>query len=172
VTQVLQALVLSVWTAMGVHSPEAPVISEAIAAAVVVEANAGRAPILGSFAEDTALAAVFAAHESNVSARPKTLFSWDARGGISCSYLQIPCALARQLSLVNQATYWFALLREGVRLCPGHPAAPLSGGCRGLARRISDRRVLQMRALLGPIVLRSSPDPQSSINDVSLLSSQ
>jgi hypothetical protein len=53
---------------------------------------------------------VYAALESLVSAHPRA-FSWDARGHVSCGYLQEPCGFVDHASLEEQSRYWLRIYR-------------------------------------------------------------
>jgi hypothetical protein len=136
----LKILVLAVWTAIHPAAPkllDAPEIAEAIAT-VITEDPAP--PVFGSREEDAAVMAYYALRES-----------WLRKGvvgdnGRSFGVWQEPEATGRK-DVLTQARAWVAVLREGARLCPASPAAPLSGGCVA-ARKVADRRVTRARALL------------------------
>jgi hypothetical protein len=59
---------------------------------------------------EVALLTTYAWLESRAKVQPRP-WSWDAKANVSCSYLQIPCAVARRLSLADQARYWLRELR-------------------------------------------------------------
>jgi hypothetical protein len=136
----LKILVFAVWTAIHPAAPklvDAPEIASAIAT-VVSEDPAP--PVFGSREEDAAVMAYYALRES-----------WLRKGvigdnGRSFGVWQEPASTGKA-DVLTQARAWVAVLREGARLCPASPAAPLSGGCVA-ARKLADRRVKRARALL------------------------
>ena len=136
----LKILVLAVWTAIHPAAPklvDAPEIATAIATVVSQDPQP---PVFGSREEDAAVMAYYALRES-----------WLRKGvvgdhGKSFGVWQEPEATGKA-DVLTQARAWVAVLREGARLCPESPAAPLSGGCVA-ARKLADRRVKRARALL------------------------
>lgn len=136
----LRVLVLAVWSAINPAAPklvDAPEIATAIATVVSEDPQA---PVFGSREEDAAVMAYYALRES-----------WLRKGvvgdnGRSFGVWQEPASTGRA-DVLTQARAWVATLREGARLCPASPAAPLSGGCVA-ARKVADRRVKRARALL------------------------
>ena len=140
----LRAICLLVW--QGYTTPDANEIAESIATAVLEEP----APVFGSAEEDASVLAVFALGESGLYRTPRPQ-SWDARAGVSCGYLQEPCAFVRDRSVLEQTRYWLDLARRGTVLCPENPVAPLSGGCHGAARRLADSRVARVRGMLATL---------------------
>jgi hypothetical protein len=148
----LVALVLALWSAASpaaVRSPDARAIAEAAAQAVLDDAE--HAPALGSHAEDLAAMAEWARLESGLQRAPRPQ-SWDARAGISCGPWQEPCPFVARADLRGQARYWLELLHRGAVICPESPGAPLSGGCHGAGRRLSNARLARARALLSALV--------------------
>jgi hypothetical protein len=140
----LRALVLAIWSALGVQSRDAEQLAD-VAALVVLE-DADNAPVFGSHAEDLAVEAVYLAEESGAHLRPRPM-SWDAIAGVSCGAWQAPCFVVRSHDLLYQGRYWLMLLRRGQIVCPASPLAPVMGGCTA-ARRSADRRVALARSLL------------------------
>ena len=59
---------------------------------------------------EIALLTTYAWLESRAKVEPRP-WSWDAKANVSCSYLQIPCAVAHRLTLAEQARYWLRELR-------------------------------------------------------------
>lgn len=146
VTDILRALVFTVWQI--VHpsplSADAPAIADAIVEAVTFRARG--APVFSSHAEDLVVMALWAEGESGIALNPIPR-SHDAKDETSCGVWQEPCSFVRSHTLRDQARYWVWLLHEGMRICPASPAADLSGGCvRG--RPLADRRTARARALL------------------------
>lgn len=142
----LKLLVLAVWAAMTPRYDRAA-DADAIATAIaqVVAADGSRAPVMSSHAEDAALMAVYAARESMLDdcAVHAPISDWDHPSyGV---WQEGPQWRGKPISA--QARAWMYLLREGARICPESPAAPLSGGCTQ-ARKLADRRVREARELL------------------------
>lgn len=141
----LRALVLGIWSILGVHTPEAPVLADAIATAVVDDG--ARAPVFSSHAEDAAVLAEIVREESGVQTDPHP-YSWDSRAGKSCGAFQLACS-GLPVTLAGQARKALWLLHRGREACPESPAAPYLGACRiGAGRRIGDRRSAKARDLL------------------------
>jgi hypothetical protein len=118
----IHALVLALFAAIhpGADRAAEPAVVDAIASAT-------RDPA------ELALLVEFAWRESEAKEDPAPR-SHDARDLTSCGYLQEPCGFVRTHSLVAQSRYWLRLYREGQRICPAEPLAPLSGGCRRAAK--------------------------------------
>ena len=72
-------LVLALCALMGFAHPPQPIVSAI--------ANAAETP------EDAALLVVYGVHESGLSESPRP-WSWDARAGVSCGFLQLRCSLS------------------------------------------------------------------------------
>lgn len=85
--------------------PDARPIARAIVSAVEARAAAGLRPVTSSPAEDVALLAVYARHESTGTIHPVPL-SWDAKAGRSCGVWQMHCYAVRGWSLEAQAGTW------------------------------------------------------------------
>ncbi len=151
----LKILVLAVWSAIHPAAPklvDAPEIATAIATVVSEDPEP---PVFGSREEDAAVMAYYALKES-----------WLRKGvvgdnGRSFGVWQEPETTGKA-DVLTQARAWVAVLREGARLCPASPAAPLSGGCVA-ARKVADRRVKRARALLdmAKIQLAGASAPQA-----------
>lgn len=144
--EALRALCFAVWSAMTpsyAHAGDAAMIANAIAQAVVEDG--ANAPVMSSHAEDAALMAVYAARESNldVGAMHRPV---NARDHESAGPWQLGLEW-RSRPLAQQGKAWLYILREGARICPTSPAAPLSGGCRA-ARGLAERRTTEGRELL------------------------
>ena len=60
--------------------------------------------------KEVALMTVYAWKESGAQSLPRPQ-SWDAKAGVSCGFLQIPCTAAARLSLTGQGRYWLRELR-------------------------------------------------------------
>lgn len=125
--QQLVVLVFAVWNQLHAsQSADARRIADAIASAVEAE----RVPASGeSHAVDAALLGDYAFHESGLSEHPAP-WSWDARGGLSCGFLQLRCYLVDRQSLVQQAATWLGALRaaglaKGVDSSPARARARL-----------------------------------------------
>ena len=146
-TELLRALVMATWAAIhpGPLPPDAEPIADALVQAVMADAE--HSPALGSHAEDLVAMAVWAEHESRLRIEPRPE-SHDAVDGTSCSFLQIPCRLARRYTLAGQAKYWLWLAHYSARECPASPLAPLSSGSCARGRRLADYRTGLARATL------------------------
>lgn len=141
----MRALVLAVWSILGVKSAEAPVLADAIATAVAEDAK--NDPVLETHEADAALLAVVVLEESNVQTHP-TPNTWDAASGLSCGAFQLRCA-GLPATLAGQARRAVWHLHKGREVCPVSPAAPYVGGCRsGPGRVAGDRRVAKALATL------------------------
>jgi hypothetical protein len=149
---VLRALVFAVWSSL--HAGPLPADAVPIADALVTATlqRAHEAPALGSHALDLVTLAVWAEHESRLLLLPVPE-SWDARGGVSCGYLQLPCAFVATHSLADQASRWLQLLRWGARACPEAPAAPLSSGSCHRGRRLAEYRIGLARETLARLLV-------------------
>jgi hypothetical protein len=136
----LKILVFAVWSAIHPQAPkmkDAPEIAQAI---VTVVSEDPLPPVFGSREEDAAVMAYYALRESWL--RKNAV----GDNGRSFGVWQQPERVGKG-DVISQARAWVAVLREGARLCPDSPAAPLSGGCRE-ARKLADRRVRRARVLL------------------------
>lgn len=143
--EALRAIVLAIWSAMGLQpTPERQELADA--ALLVILEDASNPPVYGSHDEDLAVEAVYLAHESGAHRRPIPS-SWDALAGVSCGAWQEPCRLVHKWSALEQARYWLTLVRQAQRSCRAQPLAPVMGSCWG-ARRAADARVERARALL------------------------
>jgi hypothetical protein len=136
----LKLLVFAVWSAIHPAAPKLQDAPEIAAAIERVVSEDPQPPVFGSREEDAAVMAYWALKES-----------WLRKGvvgdgGRSFGVWQEP-AITGKADVLTQARAWVAVLREGARLCPVSPAAPLSGGCVA-ARKVADRRVKRARALL------------------------
>jgi hypothetical protein len=136
----LKLLVFAVWSAIHPAAPKLQDAPEIAAAIERVVSQDPQPPVFGSREEDAAVMAYWALKES-----------WLRKGvvgdgGRSFGVWQEP-AITGKADVLTQARAWVAVLREGARLCPDSPAAPLSGGCVA-ARKVADRRVKRARALL------------------------
>jgi len=136
----LKLLVFAVWSAIHPAAPKLQDAREIAAAIEKVVSEDPQPPVFGSREEDAAIMAYWALKES-----------WLRKGvvgdgGRSFGVWQEP-AITGKADVLTQARAWVAVLREGARLCPDSPAAPLSGGCVA-ARKVADRRVKRARALL------------------------
>jgi hypothetical protein len=134
-------LVLAVWRAFHPGLERAPTalpLARAIAQAVAEDS----APVW-PMPEEAAIVALWAVKESWLA--PNAV----GDHGQAFGYLQLHSAAGRGTEL-EQVRGWLALLREGARICPESPAAPLSGSCMG-ARALADRRVERATELLGAI---------------------
>lgn len=136
----LKILVFAVWSAIHPSAPKLVDAPEIASAIVTVVSEDPKPPVFGSREEDAAVMAYWALRES-----------WLRKGvvgdqGRSFGVWQEPASTGKA-DVLTQARAWVAVLREGARLCPESPAAPLSGGCVA-ARRLADRRVKRARALL------------------------
>ena len=97
----LSALVLAIWahmSALYAHQPDAGRIADAIAEAEPT-------------VEEAATAALYVALESGVNEHPRA-FSWDAKAGVSCGILQMPCAFVATHTLVEQVRWWLSAVRS------------------------------------------------------------
>lgn len=145
--QTIRALILSVWALISpelAHTHDASAVASALATVAVEDAD--KAPVFGSHDVDVVVQAVYVAGESGVNQNPRPQ-SWDAKDLLSCGILQERCAFVRSHSIIEQVRLWKQLLREGARVCPESPSAPLGGHCR-YARQLADARVAQARELL------------------------
>lgn len=139
----LLALVIAVQAAIAPGADklrDAREIATAIAYAVANEP----APVLASAEEDAAALVVWSWRESSF-----TRHAVGDRGMASPALgaWQIHAGPLIAFDLKAAAAYELKLAREGARVCPEQPFAPLSGGCRA-ARRLADRRVAWARKLL------------------------
>lgn len=149
-TQII-TLVLAIWAAIHPGLDKlgaAPEIANAIS--VIVEQDADKAPVYGSHAEDAAIMAYWAYRESTLNTRAV------GDGGVAHGVWQLHSACGNA-SVLQQARCWMSMLREGKRICPDAPAAPLSGGCRQ-ARKLVDRRVPFVRYLLRTALAKLAPE--------------
>jgi hypothetical protein len=73
------ALVLTLCALLGYRSPPLAIIR------AIADASAT--------AEDAALMVTYAVHESGLSEHPRP-WSWDARAGVSCGFLQLRCTIS------------------------------------------------------------------------------
>ncbi|HEY8041753.1 MAG TPA: hypothetical protein VIF15_18240 [Polyangiaceae bacterium] len=138
--EALRALAMAVWGGVHPTAPrmaDAPVIANAIATVIAQDAEP---PVFGSHEEDAAVMAYYALRESWLQVRAV------GDGGVSFGVWQEHASTGRA-DVVTQAKAWLVLLRDGARVCPASPAAPLSGGCTA-ARKLADKRVARARALL------------------------
>jgi hypothetical protein len=155
--EALVALCFAVWSAMTpsyAHVGDAAAIAGAIAQAVVDDGK--RAPVFSSHAEDAALAAVYAAHESSLNAH-----AWHESDNDEDHPSVGPWQLGVEWQgrpLFAQARVWLYMLHEGRRICSESPAAPLSGGCKR-ARRLADRRHAEATSLLATALHGFSQTP-------------
>ncbi len=136
----LKILVFAVWTAIHPAAPKLVDAPEIAAAIATVVSEDPAPPVFGGREEDAAVMAYYALRES-----------WLRKGvvgdhGKSFGVWQEPESTGKA-DVLTQARAWVAVLREGARLCPASPAAPLSGGCVA-ARKVADRRVKKALALL------------------------
>jgi hypothetical protein len=144
----LRALVLSIWSIVGVRSPEAPTIATAIATAVAEDSV--REPVFASHEEDAAVLAEIVREESQVQTEPRA-YSHDAKDGTSCGAFQLAC-VGLPKTLTGQARKALWLLHKGREVCPESPAAPYLGACKtGLGRRKADARVRSAIAALAKL---------------------
>jgi len=154
----LKTIILAIWAA--VH-PAAPRLADAseIADAITTVVSQDDEPVFGTREDDAAVMAYYALRESWL--RKGVI----GDGGRSFGVWQQSSATGRG-DVLTQARAWFRLLREGARICPASPAAPLSGGCNA-ARKVADRRVTRARELLGVAleklmaVTAANPIPQN-----------
>ena len=161
----LVKLVFGIWTAMaavpGQKPPgDAPAIADAIA--TVILENAHRRPVLGSHNEDAAAMSYWADKESNVQVHPA---HWiDPRTGKPVDSLAFGTyqthRLGNDASAIDYARDWRRQLRDGKKVCPESPLAPLSGSCH-LARPLADRRAREMRKLF--VQALATLDPESEL---------
>jgi hypothetical protein len=145
----LKMLILAIWAAIHPAAPKCANASEIADAIATVVSQDTQPPVFASHEEDAAVMAYYALRES-----------WLRKGAIgdagrSFGVWQERAATGRA-GVVTQAHAWLALLREGARICPESPAAPLSGGCVA-ARRMADRRVARARELLNAAKRALSP---------------
>jgi hypothetical protein len=98
-----------VTTALG-KGPDRDVLAKEIVKAV--RADGENPPLTGSHAEDAALLGIYSKHESGANIAPQP-WSWDARAGVSCGYLQLPCNVVQHVSLADQARLWLKWARQG-----------------------------------------------------------
>lgn len=146
----LVKLVLAIWSVSGHSLPkDAPVIADAIVTVTLDAAASGKPPVLGSYNEDIAAQAYWAEKESSVRLHPG---HWvDPRTGKEVDPIaQGPFQTHRlgpDATAIEYARDWRRQLRDGAKVCPESPLAPLSGSCH-LARPLADRRVREARALL------------------------
>lgn len=106
----LRAVVLAVWAAYlpgGERMGDARSISLAIAQAVAQDTRAGDTPL----ETEAAVQAYYAMRESHLDRRPYP-HSWDASAGVSCDFLQLPCALIRGRAPVEQARMWLSWVHD------------------------------------------------------------
>lgn len=144
-TQAIQAIVIGIWTMLGVRSTEAPKIADAIAIAVTDDRK--NEPVFSSHEEDAAVLAEIVREESRVQTAPHA-YSHDARDGTSCGAFQLACE-GLPKTIAGQARKALWLLHQGRVLCPESPAAPYVGGClKGPGRIAGDRRVMHARQAL------------------------
>ena len=75
----LTPTILALCALLGYPHPPAPIVA-AIASAAATP-------------EEAALLVIYGVHESGLSEHPRA-WSWDARGGVSCGWLQLRCGLS------------------------------------------------------------------------------
>lgn len=140
----LRALVLTMMASLSPHlPPDAPVIADAIAVAVLTEER----PALASANLDLAALVDTAWEESRFRIEPRA-YSHDAKDGTSCGAFQTACASLPR-TLVGQARKALWLIRLGAQSCPDSPLSPYLGACRtGLGRRIGDARLRSSLAII------------------------
>jgi hypothetical protein len=130
----LHALLLAFISLLGVHSSDTGKILAAIETAT-------------SDPRDAARLVVLADHESNFREHPNPA-SWDARADLAHGPWQLHGAMGLA-PLAQQARAELFLIREGERICPDAPLAPLSGGCHvGAARRMAEKMDARARELV------------------------
>lgn len=147
----LKTIILAIWAAM---HPAAPRIADASEIADAIEnvvTHDEDPPVFGSREDDAAVMAYYAFKESGLRKRAV------GDGGRSFGVWQESTSSGRG-DVLTQAKAWFRMLREGLRICPASPAAPLSGGCTA-ARKLADRRVARARALLEAAMHSLVPAP-------------
>jgi hypothetical protein len=128
------ALLLTFVSLLGVRSPDTQAILAAIEAATSDPREAARLVVL-------------AEHESRFREHPNPS-SWDARADLAHGPWQLHGAVGLA-PLAQQARAELYLIREGERICPDAPLAPLAGGCRvKAARRMSDSMDARARELV------------------------
>lgn len=136
----LKTIILAIWAAIHPSAPKLADASEIADAIATVVSHDTDPPVFGSREEDAAVMAYYALRESWLRKRAV------GDGGRSFGVWQ-ERAVTGQADVITQARAWLVQLREGARVCPASPAAPLSGGCL-IARKLADRRVARARALL------------------------
>ena len=103
-TMSLSAIVLAIASQLGRGTPSPPVV-DAIASGC--EQEAARHPVDAGAC--VALVTTYVALESGYLTRPHA-WSWDAKGGVSCSVLQLPCAISRDPA--SDVRTWLTNLRR------------------------------------------------------------
>jgi hypothetical protein len=147
----LKTIILAIWAAVHPAAPRLADASKIADAITTVVSQETELPVFGTAEDDAAVMAYYALRESWL----RNGLIGD--GGRSFGVWQEPPATGRA-DLLTQARAWFRLLREGARICPDSPAAPLSGGCVA-ARKVADRRVRRARELLGIAMRTLVPVP-------------
>ena len=139
-------LALAIALASQLGYPRAPpAILRAAAEAVAADPS----PLEGSADLELAAMLVWGRAESALQVHPRP---WLGANGLPVDplargWLQVHAASDDP---GEQAREWLRELHDGARVCPDHPAAPLSGGC-AQAWRLSDRRMAVARRVLGEV---------------------
>lgn len=146
----LVKLIFAIWSVPGHKLPEdASVVADAIIVSTLEDAVRGLPPVLGSYDEDIATQAYWADKESSVQVHPA---HWiDPKTGKPVDSQAFGTYQTHRLgddaTALDYARDWRRQLRDGKRVCPESPLAPLSGSCH-LARPLADRRLRETRKLL------------------------
>ena len=158
----LVKLIFAIWTVPGHKLPaDAPVVADAIIQSTLEDAARGLPPVLGSYDEDIVAQAYWADKESNVQVHPA---HWiDHRTGKPVDSLAFGTyqthRLGNDASAIDYARDWRRQLRDGKKVCPESPLAPLSGSCH-LARPLADRRTREMRKLFVQALATLEPESE------------
>lgn len=149
----LLAVVFRIWSELARPGEGAgeQVVAEGLVDAVLERSE--KAPALGSHDEDLAAGAYWAWFESRGRLKPG---HWvDPRTGKQVDRKAFgpwqTHHLGPDATAKAYARDFLWQLREGAKICPVSPAAPLSGSCH-LARRLADRRLKKARELLAQAV--------------------